>query len=678
MRSPLPRRNHRTRTTRTGATRTRAGRLAVVATVAALAPALLAGTAAADPLVQGWPAPLDSARWADQASMTWQDYRHVPGTNWADPSLQPTVRKFKGAVVLADYPDADFVVTKPPHSTVFGNPSPSASNLPREKVAQHYQDFLNKPETLNHGHTINEYWMEDSGGRFGVDLTAFGPYRMPGRSFEYGMEMQPQDCPANADCTRDLRKDAGDAWRADVGPVADQFDFIFFLSAGQDESSTWQEFGEMKFGSKENVPAEFGPPGSKPGEQNWAHTRYVPWTSWASASTIWPNAANGSSTQAESSGQGVFAHEFSHILGIGDNYNNPFGDPPRRSYTGPWEMLSRGSFNGPGGPHTRWQIPATEGGSMGAHHMLRNKLKLGIVDPKSVLNLDRNQLATTGPVTARVTAREAVPQQGAYAGITIALTGGDRSPKCDPAKDPKCDGGGYDHYSVEVVDRMGSDSFAPDSGVLLAKTKSRDAAPFEWIVDANPQDINLTDYVRPDGTPVKITVGDYRQLNDATFKAGTGASSGYEYTDEANRLRFLVTDLDRDSRGVLSYTVTVASLDGAGPQTRGAWLWPALPAFTRGGLATCDFRLSNQGSARGAAAPYDQDTYRLTASTDTRGWEVRLPNALATAKFGGSTQIQAYAKRSAGAPHTARVRLTATSIADPAKTTTTACTAIGF
>ncbi|WP_051166217.1 M6 family metalloprotease domain-containing protein [Amycolatopsis orientalis] len=646
--------------------------------MAALGPALLSGTAAADPVTPGWPAPLDAARWADQASMTWHDYRAVPGTNWADPSLKPTVRKFKGAVVLADYPDEDFVVTKPARSTVFGNPSPSASNLPREKVARHYQEFLNEPGTLNHGHTINEYWMEDSGGRFGVDLTAFGPYRMPGKSFEYGMEMQPQDCPANADCTRDLRKDAGDAWRADVGPAAGQFDFVFFLSAGQDESSTWQEFGEMKFGSKENVPAEFGPPGSKPGERNWAHTRYVPWTSWASAASIWPNAANGSSTQAESSGQAVFAHEFSHILGIGDNYNNPFGNPPRRSYTGPWEMLSRGSFNGPGGPHTRWQIPATEGGSMGAHHMLRNKLKLGIVDPKSVLNLDRDQLATTGPVTARVTAREAVPEQGAYAGITIALTGGDRSPQCDPAKDPKCDGGGYDHYSVEVVDRMGSDSFAPDSGVLLAKTKNRDAAPFEWIVDANPQDIGLTDYVRPDGTPVKITVGDYRQLNDATFKAGTGASSGYEYTDEANRLRFLVTDLDRDSRGVLSYTITVASLDGAGPQARGAWLWPALPAFAQSGLATCDFRLANPGSARGATAPYDQDTYRLTASTDTRGWEVRLPNALATAKFGGSAHVQAYAKRSAGAPHTARVRLTATSIADPTKTTTTACTAIGF
>ncbi len=122
-------------------------------------------------------------------------------------------------------------------------------------------------------------------------------------------------------------------------------------------------------------------------------TRYVDWTSWAAGSSIWPNAGGGSSTQAESSGMAVFAHEFSHILGIGDNYNNPYGVPPRRAYTGIWEMLSRGSFNGPGGPHSRWMIPATGGASMGAQHMLRNKIKLEMVDEQNVLRLSREALA---------------------------------------------------------------------------------------------------------------------------------------------------------------------------------------------------------------------------------------------------------------------------------------------
>ena len=52
------------------------------------------------------------------------------------------------------------------------------------------------------------------------------------------------------------------------------------------------------------------------------------------------------------------------------------------------------------------------------------------------------------------------------------------APACNAATDPFCDGGGYDNYTLEVVDRMGSDSFTPDSGVLLAKTKNADAAPF--------------------------------------------------------------------------------------------------------------------------------------------------------------------------------------------------------
>ena len=100
---------------------------------------------------------------------------------------------------------------------------------------------------------------------------------------------------------------------ADVGTeVPAQFDFVFFLSAGQDESSTWQEFGPIKFPTKEAVTDDFGPP--DPALPNWSRTRYVEWTSWASGSSIWPNAGGGSSTQAESSGMAVFAHEFSHIL----------------------------------------------------------------------------------------------------------------------------------------------------------------------------------------------------------------------------------------------------------------------------------------------------------------------------------------------------------------------------
>ncbi|MFF4419004.1 M6 family metalloprotease domain-containing protein [Streptosporangium sp. NPDC001559] len=632
------------------------------------------------------PPPIDPQNWKNPDHMTWADYRKPPGTKWADPSVKGSKRTFRGALVLLDYSNQPFVVTQPKGSTVFRNPSAEAHDIPRDKVAQFYKDFLNTPNQLNRGHTIHEYWMEDSGGRYGVDLTAFGPYEMPGKSYEYGMEFQSgTGCPAGATCNKNIRTDGRAAWTSAEGQeVPAGFDFVFYLSAGQDESATWQEFGSIKFPTKEAVTDDFGPPDAA--LPNWARTRYVDWTSWASASSIWPNAGGGSSTQAESSGQGVYAHEFSHILGIGDNYNNPFGVPPRRAYTGVWEMLSRGSFNGPGGPHSRWLIPPTSGGSMGAQHMLRNKIKLEMVDERNVLRLSRDALAQSGLVVARVTARAVQPGPRDLSGVNIAFGTGDRSPACDVTKDPFCDGGGYDNYTVEVVDRMGADSFTPDSGVLLAKTKNVDSAPFEWVVDANPQDIGMTDYVLPDGTAVPITIGDYRQLSDALFHAGSDSGSEFEYVDQANRLHFYVLDVERDRKGILSYTVAIRSLDGAGPQKRGVRLLPAAGLPTDRGLSTCRFPLFNTGRkapAQGGhpedvSAYLGEDVYRLSASVEGRGWTATLPNQLATAGFGERALVAVNAQRASGGSRLAKVTLTATSESDPSKTARATCHVVGL
>ncbi len=35
--------------------------------------------------------------------MTWSDYKKVPGTNWADPQLQPTQKKLRIALVAVDF-----------------------------------------------------------------------------------------------------------------------------------------------------------------------------------------------------------------------------------------------------------------------------------------------------------------------------------------------------------------------------------------------------------------------------------------------------------------------------------------------------------------------------------------------------------------------------------------------
>jgi M6 family metalloprotease-like protein len=431
---------------------------------------------------------LDAQKWVNPDDMVWEDFVSPPGTDWANPERKGSSRNFNVALIAVDYPDMPFVVTQPVNSTIFGNPQPSAYGLARESVPAFYRDLLNKPSQLNHFHTMHEYWMGDSFGKYGVNLTDFGPYQMPFRSFQYGIDSDPGGfnegaCPAGFNCSLDLREDAMAAWRADVGnKTASSFELVFILGAGQDESSTWQEFGEMKFDSPESIPPEFGPPGSNSSGSNSAansaRTRYVPWTSWASAASFWPNAGGGSSVQTESSGMGTYAHECSHLLGIGDNYNNPYSTPARRDYTGPFSMLSRGSFNGPGGPHTRWMIPSIQGGSLGSLHTVRDKVKIGLVNSSTVLQISTDALASQGIVVANITARSVDPGLHGLIGLNITMKK-DLSPKCNTSTDPFCDGGGYNNYNIEVIDRMGADSFQPDSGVMISKTRISDTQPFQ-------------------------------------------------------------------------------------------------------------------------------------------------------------------------------------------------------
>jgi M6 family metalloprotease-like protein len=625
---------------------------------------------------------LDPQNWENPDDMTWDDFVQPPGRPWYDATRKGSERNFKIALVAVDYPDHDFVITMAENSTVFTNPQAAANSLSRDDVPAFYRDLLNLPQELNRNHTLHEYWMEDSGGRFGVDLTAFGAYRMPSNSYQYGVDdeeggFNEDACPTPENpgpCSVDLRTDALGAWRADVGnETADAYELVFILSAGQDESSTWQEFGEMKFASANDVPDSFGPPGNS-SLPNWAHTRYVEWSSWAAASSIWPNAGSGSSTQGESSGLGTYAHELTHLLGIGDNYNNPFGTPLSRSYTGPWSMMSRGSFNGPGGPHTRWQIPSLQGGSLGSLHTMGDKMRINLVNNASVLKTSRDELSSSGLLVADIIARVIHPEGKGYMGVHISM-GTDLSPACNTTLDPLCDGGSYNNYDLEVVDRMGSDSFQPDSGVMISKTKDSDRpAPFQWTIDANPQDIRLVDFVRANGTKQYITIGDYRQLADALFHAGTRSGSEYEYVDEANGLHFYIIEPKRDEDGVLSYTVGVRSLNSTSKSTavlklsKGKLTTSASPSSYDSDLdftGTCTFTIKNSGKSKKSAPEHLQsDVYRLSAEVEGEGWKAVLPNALATAREGEEVSVTVAVGSGEGAEKQGKVWLTATSESD--------------
>ncbi|GAA1171200.1 M6 family metalloprotease domain-containing protein [Ornithinimicrobium humiphilum] len=637
--------------------------------------------------------PVDPGDWVNPDDTTWDDYRAVPGrpSEWVDGTVTGTERHFKAAVVLVDFTDQPMLLTQQAGAHVFGNPQAGWEPIERDEVADWWEDYLGTPNEYNNNHTINEYWMENSNGRYSVEIDAFGPYQLPGKLHEYGLSgyapvTGPNSvCPAGDTCNKNIRTDGFAAWYADQGPTIYQdYDVLFWVTAGHDESGTWQEFGEMKFQTKEDVPAEYGPPGATEGPvynafgneiPNWSPTRYVEWTSWAAAANHWPNAQSGgvipNSTQAESSGQSIFQHEMSHLLGIADNYNNPFAVPTVRTYSGHWDMLSRGTFNGPGGTHQRWKIPNEGASGMGSQFSLRNKMRLNMLDAATqVVNLTRDQLTAQGVARATVSARS-VNRPDRLAGFNVALSGGDLS-NCTAEglvgdRAWLCDRGGYNNYTIEVVDRVGMDSFVPSSGVHLAKTKNQDRAPFIWTIDANPEDINWVDFVRPNGDRAMVTLGDPRQLQDAMFRAGTGSGSLYEYVDEANRLHFYVLERIVDDEGVLTYDVAVRSLDGSGPQARGVSVGGSTAAVTEGGTtASISVPVSNTGAA--GAGVHDSDVYRVEATLDGAGWTMTQPYEVVAAAAGETVSVPLHLARTTGGKGTLTV--TVTSESDPSKSET--------
>ncbi|MGH7469255.1 MAG: hypothetical protein ACRENP_14980 [Longimicrobiales bacterium] len=314
--------------------------------------------------------PIDPQRVLDQDSMSWADYKPIPGINWADPRLVPTRRQFKVALVAIDFDDQPFVITQRKRTELFGNPQVDA--VPRERVAQFYADFFNTPSPINHGQTINGYWMEQSRRRIGIaKLDAYGPYRMPKKLFQYGLNEWGQEGAAPSGYTVDgrMEPDADTLWaRAAGADIKSKYDFVLRIYAGYDETGVWQEFGEMKFASRDDIPPEWGNPDtSKP---RWVTTRYVPWTSWKAGQMQW-----GLSSVRQGENSGTITHEIAHLaFSVPDNNNNPYIQPYRRVGSGPWDIMDRGSFNGPGGPHRRWVVPPTERAAMPAGLTLRSRM----------------------------------------------------------------------------------------------------------------------------------------------------------------------------------------------------------------------------------------------------------------------------------------------------------------
>ena len=632
--------------------------------------------------------PIDPQSIQDQDDMTWNDYHPIPGKNWADPSLVPE-RKFKIALVAVDFPDQPFVITHPQKSDLFGNPQ--LSPVKREDVPKFYSDFWIRPSAVNHGQTINGYWMEQSRGKFGITvLDPYGPYRMPKNHWEYGLNEYGQNnsTPNGTRAGSRMEPDVDALWTADKGDIKSQYDAILRIYAGYDETGVWQEFGEMKFISKEDIPAEWGNPDtSKP---RWIPTRYVPWTSWKAGQMQW-----GLSSMRQGENSGTITHELGHFaFRIGDNNNNPYIQPYRRVGSGTWDMMDRGSFNGPGGPHMRWVVPASMGASMPAGLMLRNRMVNGFIADSQVMSISREELSKSGPVVATITARAVEPLPGTFAGMIVRLDGAephDRTPADDPALNPLSPGvPNFDFYSLEVVQRIGYDSFCPDNGVLLAKNKDKESRNggvngfncFNWVIDAHPEDINKVDFKKPDGSLVMRTVADYRQLNDALFHAGNNSGSQFEWEDGPNRLHFYIIDIQKNADGILTYKTGVRSLDGSGQPLAKLEIVPPSSLKIKNQAEYCKFKIKSINLNKESKAViqnkkilpgFNSEIFRLTVKIEGTGWNCQLMNSLTSPNPGDTEEIAVFVSHDKQSSESAKVTLTATSESDPTISFSSSC-----
>ena len=369
-----------------------------------------------------------------------------------------------------------------------------------------------------------------------------------------------------------------------------------------------------------------GPTSSKPGTQggpNTAPTRYVAWTSWAAAATRWASSSgyggttvtssNGSrvtnipySQQAECNGMATYAHEFGHIVNLPDNYSNSYGATYSPA-TEPWDLMARGCFAGPFGDHARWSVPGgLEADSAPVHLMFVSKKFSKFYDPGDVKELTVAQLKAGTPVVEEIVARNIplnnagqYPQLEKYGLVSpnyykaIELT-------FDSANTDKVTlvSNGFTNFrtraqrmAVEVVQRTGYDSYAPDDGVVLTRVTNAASSSSQGsysVIDSHLYDLEMADYYL-NGEAIPYTMGNQAQLFDGAFKAGksftdTGYYKGGEYKgdtrvsdeiisgdtinefhDTANKLHFYILEkhLTPGKYGdFLSYTVGLLHDEG--------------------------------------------------------------------------------------------------------------------
>jgi len=122
---------------------------------------------------------------------------------------------------------------------------------------------------------------------------------------------------------------------------------------------------------------------------------------------------------------GMFCHEFGHVLGLPDLYNE--NKSAVKDFVGPWDLMGKGSWN--------------NNGTHPSHPLSWSKIKLGWIDPTQILIVNnRNTIVRAEPLERLITGIMAVKI---------------------PVVSPNV------YYLIEVRKRILYDHYLPNEGVLV-------------------------------------------------------------------------------------------------------------------------------------------------------------------------------------------------------------------
>jgi len=377
-------------------------------------------------------------------------------------------------------------------------------------------------------------------------------------------------------------------WRKKYDPsysgyVGPEYDFVFKLSQ---EDWDWANayHGKNADEGREDDDSVWDGLTDYLGMPHSNNTRYVPFAPWEAAVGEWSHsssfAANAAgtnygttgagkslpmSTQGENDGMGIFAHEFGHIADISDNYRNAWTGTSS-GLSDFWDIMSTASRNGPFGRHNGWPVMPIYGNSVPGVGAPNVRNQWIMYDNGDLLDISVADLANGTPLVANVSARNipitntlypnlGVPRydpatgEGFVKAIRLNFDLTSSSPYFDQSMNHRNLGYANFHLAtgtgngavnnvnirnmyVEVVGQTGTESFLPDSGVLLWRVWAATNRGHS-VVDSHLYDISLADAMVPDPSTggrlqQTVPIAHAIQQSDALFKVGKSyTDTGY-------------------------------------------------------------------------------------------------------------------------------------------------------